>query len=80
MSNTMHIALPSISCGGCVSAVETALGGVAGVGQAQVSLAEHRAKGSATGAGLRVCLPSSGPLSVAHDWGQYQTAARDHGI
>lgn len=54
MSNTMHIALPSISCGGCVSAVEKALGELAGVSEFEVSLAEHQAKVTGTAASAAV--------------------------
>ena len=41
--NTTRLSLSGISCAGCVSRVETALNGVAGVASANVNFAEHTA-------------------------------------
>ena len=41
--NTIRLSLSGISCAGCVSRVETALNGVAGVMSANVNFAEHTA-------------------------------------
>nr|WP_115719675.1 heavy metal-associated domain-containing protein [Gallaecimonas mangrovi] len=43
MSKSIAIALPSISCGGCVNAVQGALDKVAGVSSYNVSLDDHQA-------------------------------------
>ena len=41
--NTIRLSLSGMSCAGCVSRVETALNGVAGVTSANVNFAEHTA-------------------------------------
>ncbi len=43
MSNTIRLSIPGIKCGGCVSAIEKALGDEAGVIRSEVDLATKTA-------------------------------------
>ena len=43
MSNTIKLSIPAMKCGGCVSAIEKALGNEAGVIKSEVDLASKSA-------------------------------------